>query len=152
MDTFNIAGRVYADPASSTGKTINAVDAIKASIQRMITTIDPQKIFFMQLVDGERLSKPLIKGHEFYVAGQPTRMNWSRNCRLFYGEQALGAYLPVQDIARAILKDLGYQGWVSAELFNRCMAYEDPDVPEKLARRGAMSWKKFVNDLDLQTA
>jgi 4-hydroxyphenylpyruvate dioxygenase len=150
LDTYNIAARVYADPTASSGKVPNAEAAIKASMQRLVKTIDVRKVFFVQLVDGERLAKPLTKGHEFYNPDQPARMSWSRNCRLFYGEQDIGAYLPVKDIARAILKDLGYQGWVSAELFNRLMACPDAEVPEQLARRGAMGWKKLVKDLDLQ--
>jgi 4-hydroxyphenylpyruvate dioxygenase len=152
LDTYNIAARVYADPTASSGKVPNAEAAIKASIQRLVKTIDPRKIFFVQLVDGERLSKPLTKGHEYYNPDQPARMSWSRNCRLFYGEQDIGGYLPIKDIARAILKDLGYQGWVSAELFNRLMASPDADVPEQLARRAAIGWKKLVKDLDLQVA
>jgi 4-hydroxyphenylpyruvate dioxygenase len=152
LDTYNIAARVYADPAAPSGKTPNAEAAIKASIQRLVNTIDVRKIFFVQLVDAERLSKPLTKGHEFYNADQPARMSWSRNCRLFYGEVDIGGYLPIKDIARAILKDLGYQGWVSAELFNRLMSCPDANVPEQLARRGAIGWKKLVKDLDLQVA
>ncbi|KAF2431286.1 sugar phosphate isomerase [Tothia fuscella] len=150
LDTFNIAARVYADPTTRTGRTPNAEADIKASIKRLVQTVDVSKIFFVQLVDAERLSIPLIQGHEFFVEGQPARMSWSRNCRLFYGEQEFGAYLPIRDIAHAILKELGYQGWVSAELFNRLMSSPDQNVPEQLARRGALSWKKLVNDLDLQ--
>jgi len=152
LDTYNIAAKVYADPAAPSGKTPNAEVAIKASIQRLVSTIDVRKVFFVQLVDAERLSNPLTKGHEFHNASQPARMSWSRNCRLFYGEQDIGGYLPIKDIARAILKDLGYRGWVSAELFNRLMACPDVDIPEQLARRGAMGWKKLVRDLDLQVA
>jgi len=149
MDTFNMAARIYADPASPTGKTPNADAATKASIQRITAQIDVRKLFFVQVVDGQRLSAPLVKGHEYYVSGQPTRMNWSRNCRLFYGEQGIGAYLPVLDISKALVKNLGYQGWISAELFNAYMNCADKDVPENLARRGAMSWKTFCLDLDL---
>jgi 4-hydroxyphenylpyruvate dioxygenase len=151
LDTFNIAARAYADPSASSGKVVNAEAAIRASIQRLTKNVDVRKVFFVQLVDAERLSAPLTRDHQFYVAGQPARMSWSRNCRLFYGEQSYGAYLPIKDIAHAILKDLGYQGWVSAELFNRLMSCPDADVPEQLARRGAMAWKKFAKDLDLQT-
>jgi 4-hydroxyphenylpyruvate dioxygenase len=152
FDTYNIAARVYADPTAPSGKTPNAKLALTASLQRMKDTVDPAKIFFLQLVDGERLKHPLVEGHEFYNAGQAARMSWSRNCRLFYGEEALGAYLPIREIAEVVLNDLGYDGWVSAELFNRVMACKDSSVPEMLARRGQMSWKKFVNDLNLATA
>jgi 4-hydroxyphenylpyruvate dioxygenase len=149
FDTYNIAARVYADPAVPSGKTPNGKAALEASLQRMKEIVDPSKIFFMQLVDGERLQHPLVKGHEFYDPNQAARMSWSRNCRLFYGEEDYGAYLPVAEIAKVILNDLGYEGWVSAELFNRLMSSEEVTVPETLARRGQTSWKKFVHDLNL---
>lgn len=151
MDTFNMAARIYADPASPSGKTIDADAAVAASIQRIKTQIDVRKLFFVQIVDAERLSSPLVKGHALYAADQPSRMSWSRSCRLFYGEQALGAYLPILAISKAIVQDLGYKGWISAELFSAYMSCPDKDVPENLARRGAMSWKKFCLDLDLNS-
>jgi 4-hydroxyphenylpyruvate dioxygenase len=77
-------------------------------------------------------------------------MSWSRNCRLFYGETGHGAYLPVLEVASAIFKDLGFEGWVSLELFNRLMSDPGSWVPETLALRGAISWQKLVNDLNLR--
>lgn len=151
MDTFNMAARIYADPASPSGKTIDADAAVAASIQRIKSQIDVRKLFFVQIVDAQRLSSPLVKGHELYAADQPSRMSWSRSCRLFYGEEAIGAYLPVLAISKVIIQDLGYQGWISAELFNADMNCPDKDMPENLARRGAMSWKKFCLDLDLNS-
>lgn len=152
LDTFNIAGRVYADPAAPSGKTPNAEADIQASIERLVKSVDVKKVFYIQVVDAERLQEPLRKGHEFYQEGAKPRMCWSRNCRLFYGEEDRGGYLPVKDVAEALLKELKFDGWVSMELFNRVMAYEEPDIPEQLARRGAESWRKLVRDLDLQTA
>jgi 4-hydroxyphenylpyruvate dioxygenase len=149
LDTFNIAARVYADPASPTRMTPDAETAISESMKRMVTTIDPRKIFFVQLADAERLEKPLVRGHELYDASQPARMSWSRNCRLFYGEDAQGGYLPIKEISRVILKDLGYQGWVSFELFHKYLTSPSADVPEKMASRGAASWKRLVTDLAL---
>jgi 4-hydroxyphenylpyruvate dioxygenase len=148
LDTFNIAARVYADPASPTCMTRGANVEMAASLERMKTTIDPAKIFFVQLADAERLEKPLVEGHELYDATQPARMSWSRNCRLFYGEADQGAYLPIKEIAQVIIKDLGYQGWVSFELFHKFLASSSKDVPEKMASRGSASWKQFVTDLD----
>jgi 4-hydroxyphenylpyruvate dioxygenase len=149
LDTFNILGRIYADPASPTGKIPNAEAIVRESIVRLKERIDIKKVFYVQVVDAERLARPLVKGHAFYSAGQRPRMSWSRNCRLFYGETAHGAYLPVLELARTIFKDLGFEGWVSLELFNRLMSDPGSWVPETLARRGAISWQKLVNDLDL---
>lgn len=150
LDTFNIAGRIYADPASPTGKTQNADQVVKESIARLLSTVDVRKVFYVQIVDAERLKEPLVEGHQFYDAEQPCRMSWSRNCRLFYGEQDRGAYLPVTEISKAIFQGLGFEGWVSLELFNRRMSDKDEDVPRELASRGAASWAKLVKDMNLK--
>lgn len=147
LDTFNIAGRAYADPASETGKTVDAEKQIEESIKRLVTTLDPAKIFTVQIVDAERLEKPLIKGHEYYNEEQPARMSWSRNCRLFYGEEDRGAYLPVRAIAIAIIEGLGFDDWLSMELFSRTMNDPRPEVPGEHAKRGMASYNRISKDI-----
>ncbi|KAL6166080.1 hypothetical protein ACJQWK_07446 [Exserohilum turcicum] len=151
LDSFNILGRIYADPNSETGKAQGAAKEVCDSLQRLVEQIKPhrEKIFFIQIVDAERLKRPLVPGHEFYNADQPARMSWSRNCRLFYGESTRGAYLPVRDVAYAIVREIGYDGWVSMELFNRVMNNTDHAVVEELAERAAVSWRRFQQDLGL---
>ncbi|KAK4565392.1 hypothetical protein LTR86_004009 [Recurvomyces mirabilis] len=149
LDTFNMAGRFYADPASPTRRTSNAAAETQASIERLVKTIDPKKIVYVQVVDAEYLAEPLTEGHEYYVEGQAARMSWSRNCRLFYGEQDRGAYLPVKAILKAILIDLKWEGWVSAELFNKSLTSASPTVPAEHAERAAIAWEKMVHDFDL---
>jgi 4-hydroxyphenylpyruvate dioxygenase len=150
LDSFNIAATVFADPAAQTGKTPNSDADIKASIARLGKTVDRKKVFFVQIVDAERLERPLVKGHEFYNPDQPPRLSWSRNCRLFYGEEERGGYLPIRDLANAFLNDTGYEGWWSLELFNRVMAEKDPNIPAQLATRGARSWQKLKKDLHMK--
>lgn len=154
LDSFNILGRIYADPTSETGCNDKADEIVAASIQRLVEQIKPhrEKIFFIQIVDAERLREPLRPGHAFYNAEQKSRMSWSRNCRLFYGETSYGAYLPVQKVAHAIINEIGYDGWVSFELFNRAMERKDHAVVEELASRCAIGWEKMVVDLGLETA
>ena len=149
LDTFNIAGRIYADPASPTGRTPNCDEAVRDCLAGLLT-IDLKKVFYVQVVDAERLDTPLVEGHKFYNPEQTARMSWSRNCRLFYGEKDRGAYLPVVEISRAIFQGLGFEGWISLELFNRRMAETDPMVPQELASRGAASWAKLVRDMKLR--
>ncbi|KAF2799961.1 xylose isomerase-like protein [Melanomma pulvis-pyrius CBS 109.77] len=151
LDTFNILGRIYADPTSPTGCLADAEAEVTASVRRLVQQIKPlkEKIFFVQIVDAERLSAPLLPGHAFYKAEQPSRMSWSRNCRLFYGESGRGAYLPVRKVAEAIIKDIGFEGWVSMELFNRVMERRDHGVVEELAERAGESWVRLVEDLAL---
>ncbi|PGH23359.1 hypothetical protein AJ80_02612 [Polytolypa hystricis UAMH7299] len=148
LDTFNIAGRIYADPASPTGKTPNADREVKASISRLVAAIDPAKVYFVQVVDAERLSRPLVKGHDFYNDQQPSRMSWSRNARLFAFEEERGGYLPVIDIARGIAAT-GFEGWWSLELFSRTLADPTPSTLKEHARRGMDSYRKLERTLRL---
>lgn len=142
LDTFNIAGRCWADPAVASGKVENADELLKISLEKMVREVDVNKIYFVQVVDAERLRNPLTKDHVFHVDGQLPRMSWSRNCRLFPFEK-LG-YLPIVDVLKAITEGLGYTGWISFELFSRTMADPDSSVPAEHARRGMESWRKLV--------
>jgi 4-hydroxyphenylpyruvate dioxygenase len=155
LDTFNIVGRVWADPASEDGTNGPKSDKdLEASLSAMVKTIDIRKVWFVQVVGAERLSSPLVKGHEWYVEGQPARMSWSRNARLFYDEEDLGQYLPIDRAVRALLDPvdkggLGFKGWVSMELFSRTLAKEHKTVPDEHAKRAGESWKKLSEDLRL---
>ena len=147
LDTFNIAGRIWADPASPTGKTPNADAVLEASIQRLRAIVPASKIFLVQLVDAERLSSPLVEGHEWYQADQPARMSWSRNARCLPFERERGAYLPVMKILEAVTdktNGAGYDGYISFELFSRTMNEKGEHVVEEHARRAATSWEKVV--------
>jgi 4-hydroxyphenylpyruvate dioxygenase len=146
LDTFNIAGRVYGDPASPTRKTPNADLDLKQSLERLVKSVDVQKVFYIQIVDAERMRDPLVEGHAFYSADQPARMSWSRNARLFAFEE--GGYLPVMDVTRAIIEGLGYEGWVSMELFSRTMAEPGKEVPAEHARRAAIAWGKIRKEIE----
>ena len=154
LDTFNIVGRVWADPASEDGTNGPDSDRVlKASLSALVKSIDVKKVWYVQVVGAERLSSPLVKGHNWYVEGQPARMSWSRNARLFYGEEDLGQYLPIDRAARALLDPvdkggLGFEGWVSMELFSRTMAETHRTVPDEHARRAGESWKRLSEDLN----
>ncbi|TVY30340.1 3-dehydroshikimate dehydratase [Lachnellula hyalina] len=79
---FNIAGRGWADPTREDGKIENA-----NGLRELVREIDVEKLFYVQIVDAERLSQPLNEQHPFHVDGQPPRMSWSRNERLFICEE-----------------------------------------------------------------
>ncbi|OJJ00775.1 hypothetical protein ASPVEDRAFT_27487 [Aspergillus versicolor CBS 583.65] len=150
LDTFNIAGRVWGDPAAADGKAVDADAELAKVIEFIVKEVDVDKVFYIQVVDAERMSSPLVEGHEFYVEGQPARMSWSRNARTFMYEQDRGAYLPVEDVARAFIEGLGYKGFVSMELFSRTMSEEGEGVPAEHARRGITAWKRLQERLQLQ--
>lgn len=117
IDTFNVAARVFADPGAVDGRRNGAqadVD-LHRSLHQLETTVDVSKLFVVQVADGERLAEPLRAGHLFYVEGQPTRMSWSRNARLFLCEEEHGGYLPVLEVLKTVLR-MGWSGWVAFRL------------------------------------
>ena len=147
LDTFHIAGRVWADPASATGVTPNADADLEASLSRLVREVDAVKVFYVQLSDAERMVSPLVEGHEYYKEAQPARMSWSRNARLFPFEQDLGGYMPIVPIARAIVNDLGYRGWISMEIFSRHLASSDAKIPAECATRAMRSYGRMREEL-----
>ncbi|PYH87760.1 3-dehydroshikimate dehydratase [Aspergillus ellipticus CBS 707.79] len=149
LDTFNITGRIWADPTAVSGKAPDADKVLAESMERLLKTVDLKKVFYIQVVDAERMEQPLVAGHPFHVDGQPPRMNWSRNARLFLYEQDKGGYLPVVEVARVMLKELKFEGWVSMELFSRTMADPDPTVPRSHSQRGMKAWKQLAQELDV---
>ncbi|KAI0126682.1 3-dehydroshikimate dehydratase [Xylariales sp. AK1849] len=150
LDTFNVAGRVYADPAAALGVAVDGGSSMAASLARLKDRIEVKKLFWVQVVDAERLQSPLNEEHPYHVDGQPARMSWSRNCRLFYGEQERGAYLPIKAVLSVIMTDLGWLGCMSAELFNRTLASTEPATPKEHAERAAKSFRKLASDFGLE--
>ncbi len=140
LDTFNLCGRVYADPASPNGINENAEEDMQRSVRMLREDLDPKKIFYVEVVDGERLDRPLDQHHPFHVDGQPSRMSWSRNARLFPFEER--GYLPVVETLKAILSS-GYEGYISFEFFSRTTNDESPTVPKEHAMRAQASWRQL---------
>lgn len=147
IDTFNIAGSTYADPTTEDGRvSYTAENALRESLHRMATTLDLSKLFIVQIADAERLRQPLRPNHPFYVDGQPSRMSWSRNCRLFLCEHERGGYLPVISIIKVIL-NLGWTGFLAYEIFSRTLADSDPRTPTLHAERAERSWQRLLGHL-----
>ena len=65
-------------------------------------------------------------------------------------EEDRGAYLPVEEVARVLIHEMGYKGYVSMELFSRTMADEGKHVPDEHAQRGITAWRKLSERLLLQ--
>ncbi|KAJ5925144.1 hypothetical protein N7454_007783 [Penicillium verhagenii] len=146
LDTFNIAGAIYADPAEENGCiggcSTGAEEIVRASLGRMVKTLDMSKLFIVQIADAERLTQPLRPGHPYYNEEQPSRLSWSRNCRLFLCENDRGGFLPVIEILQTIL-DLGWTGYLAYELFSRTLLDSDPRTPAQHAERAQRSWERL---------
>ena len=149
LDAIHIAGRIFADPAASSGCVLDGNKAVELSMHRFVQRVKAHqdRIFYVQMGDARRPDEPILPGTSDYDPKQSPRMIWSYNYRLFYCEEARGAYLPMREIAEAIFNGVGFEGWVSLELFNRRMDCRDSNVPMDLARRGAISWRKLANDM-----
>ncbi|KAJ9602165.1 hypothetical protein H2200_013285 [Cladophialophora chaetospira] len=152
VDVFHIAGRVWADPAVAGGVRQNGDEALRISLEKLVREVPPSKIFYVQVGDAERLPKPIVLGSPLYTEGVKPRMSWSRNARLFPFETALGGYLPIPAICKAIFTDMGWEGWVSMEMFGRCLYDTDEKIPEQLAARAAESWALFTKRYSLEQA
>lgn len=149
LDTFNIAGRIWADPSIPNGKRVGADEELSASMKRLVETVDVSKVFYIQVVDAELMDPPLTRDHAWWNSEQPPRLTWSRNARTFLYEHDRGAYLPVERVAETLISGLGYNGFVSLELFSRTLAETAAGVPEQHAIRGIRSWKTMVERLGL---
>ena len=154
LDTFHLCGGEWADPAADAGVIVydDTDDKFSKSMQEMARTIDVRKVFYVQVADAERAVPPMRKGvmeNKWWVDGQPARMLWSRNLRVFGFEEK--GYMPVDVALRAILKEkpagLGYRGWVSMEVFSWTLAETDETVPERHAERARRAWLKIQKRL-----
>lgn len=154
LDTFHLCGGEWADPASDTGTVdSDATKAFAESMRKMVRTVDVNKVFYIQVADAQRSTPPMRAdtGNHWWVDGQPPRMTWSRNMRVFAFEEA--GYMPVEVALQALLdpppNGLGYKGWVSTEVFSWTLAERDRAVPEHHAERAKKSWEAISRRLKL---
>lgn len=149
LDSFHIVARLWGDITTESGMkdTGENVDKVlRQSLDEFVATSPLEKIFYVQLSDGERYSPPLNPEHRFYDASFPSALTWSRNSRPFPLETEYGGYMPVTEVAKAWLVEKKWRGYVSFETFDWRMKDEE-NGPEKNARRGIESWKRLVAEL-----
>jgi sugar phosphate isomerase/epimerase len=147
LDTFHIITKLWADPFAPSGKYPNADDILRKSLRRFVRDCPLEKVFFIQLSDGEKFDPPFSKEHPWYFEGEAPQFTWSKHARPFPYEAELGAYMPVAEVARAWIVETGYTGWVSMEIFDRRMRDKDSQV-EHAAMRGMGSWRKLKRELE----
>ncbi|KAJ5679446.1 3-dehydroshikimate dehydratase [Penicillium macrosclerotiorum] len=148
LDTFHIITKIWADPFALSGKYPNADKILDESLSRFVHQCPLDRIFFVQLSDGERFDPPFSKKHAWYLEGEAPQFTWSKHARPFPYEAHLGAYMPVAEVARAWIVQKGYKGWVSMEIFDRRMRSKDSRL-EQAASRGIESWRRLQNELDV---
>jgi len=141
-DAFHVLALIWGDCTVSSGKIEGGDAALKKSLGELVGVLkgeDAEKIFYVQLSDGEFYDPPLERGHRFWVEGVDSRLVWSRNTRPFPLESEIGGYLPIGEVFRAILAEGGFKGWVSLEVFDWRLR-EGQFMPEDAAQRGWKSW------------
>ncbi|KAJ5548502.1 hypothetical protein N7513_005736 [Penicillium frequentans] len=147
LDTFHIGTKLWGDLFAPSGRFPDSDAALKDSLDRFTAEVPVDKIFFMQLSDAERFDPPFSKDHPWYVEGEAPQFSWSKHGRPFPYEHDLGAYLPMTEIVKAWIVDIGFKGWVSMEIFDRGMKSKDSQ-PEIAASRGIESWKTLQKKLE----
>ena len=146
MDTFQFAGREWADPAVVDREQENADEVFDATLTQLVATVDLRKVFYIQIGDAELPLSPMDTNHPWNIPGRPERMGWSRNARTFAKDPDVPGYLPVVRCAEAILKQLQYTGLVSCEVFSRFLFESDPEIAAKFAKRAAWGWHELLHD------
>ncbi|EED13586.1 4-hydroxyphenylpyruvate dioxygenase, putative [Talaromyces stipitatus ATCC 10500] len=150
LDSFHVVARLWGDITTESGKQEqpgkNVDDILQQSLDKFVATCPLDKIFYIQLSDGEKYWPPLSPQHRFYDANYPSLLIWSRNTRPFPLETEYGSYMPVAEVARAWLVGKRWKGYVSLEAFDWRMRDEE-NGPEDNARRGMESWKKLLAEL-----
>ncbi|KAJ6057809.1 hypothetical protein N7460_001083 [Penicillium canescens] len=142
MDTFHEATKIWGDPSSPSGKQMYAEERLRDSLRRFVRDCPLEKLFYVQLSDGERFDPPYSVTHPWAVPGEAKEFTWSRHARPFPFESEFGGYLPIGEIARAWIVEMGFKGWVSMEVFDRRLRDGSVSV-ETAARRGLSLGGRF---------
>jgi len=117
LDTFQTAGGEWADPTTSSGLLEDVPKdelekRFRHSLEELSRQVPKEKIYLLQISDAYKFPSPLST--EADESGLRPRGRWSHDFRpLPYN----GGYLPVADVARAVLKT-GFRGWFSYEVFD----------------------------------
>ncbi|KAJ5951752.1 uncharacterized protein N7479_010165 [Penicillium vulpinum] len=147
LDTFHEGTKLWGDNASPSGMQMDAEVKLRDSLRRFVRDCPRDKIFYVQLSDAERFETPYSLAHPWALPGEAKEFTWSKHARPFPLEVEFGAYLPVVDIARAWIVDVGFEGWISMETFDRRMV-NGQVTPEMAAKRAVESWRKVQVEIE----
>lgn len=117
LDTFQTAGGEWADPTTESGllEGVSKEELEKRfhrSLDELSKTVPKDKIYLLQISDAYKPRQPFNKDVD--ETGTRPRGRWSHDFRPLPFD---GGYLPVTDVARAVLKT-GFRGWLSYEVFD----------------------------------
>lgn len=117
LDTFQTAGGEWGDPTTSSGLLEDVSKSelekrFQQSLADLTKTIPKDKIYLLQISDAYKVPKPFST--EANEEGLLPRGRWSHDFRPLPFH---GGYLPVVDVAKAVLQT-GFRGWLSYEVFD----------------------------------
>ncbi len=142
LDSFHLCTFLWADPYSPSGRQQDGNQKLQESLGELVKNCPVNRLFYLQLSDGERLDPPYSEQHPWYDPSLEVGHVWSNEARPFPLETEYGAFMPVEEVSRAFLVDLGFKGWVSLETFDRRMKQQE-NGPAENAKRGAAAWQKL---------
>ena len=148
LDTYHVLARLWADPSVRSGRRAAGDSAVRDSLQRFATSCPIDKIFYVQLSDGELADPPILPGHVAYSEDKHLLSSWCMHGRIFPLEAEYGAYLPMKDILLTWLLESGWKGWVSMEVFHYSMD-EESQGPKVWTDRATESWSRVLELLEV---
>ncbi|KAJ4368116.1 hypothetical protein N0V83_006471 [Neocucurbitaria cava] len=146
LDSFHIATKLWGSPYNTQGKYPDGDQLLARSLREFVESFPLEKLFYIQLSDGERFDPPFSEKHPWYIEGEAAEFTWSKHARPFPLETECGGYMPVTEIVQALVVAKGFSGWVSLECFDR--RTRDASVqPEDCAMKAGRSMKRLQSAL-----
>lgn len=145
LDTYHILTKLWGDCTSPDGRIPGGDEALKASLYETLRLMHPDDVGFVQLSDAGEMKT--VSHEELRRRRKHQAEHWSGVGRIFPLDIELGAYLPMLEIVKTWLVDMGWRGWVSMEIFHRTME-DEARGPEYWASKGATSWRRLTEALE----
>ncbi|KAK5060168.1 hypothetical protein LTR84_010052 [Exophiala bonariae] len=142
LDSFHLSTFLWADPYSPSSRQADGDERLRESLQKLVKNCPLDKLFYIQLSDGEPMDPPYSESHPWFDPSLEPGHVWSNEARPFPLETEYGAFMPVQEISQAFLVDLSFKGWVSLETFDRRMRKPE-NGPSENAKRGVAAWQNL---------
>lgn len=146
LDSFHVLTKLWGNNRDASGRYPDADARLAKSLASFKREFPLDKLFYVQLSDGEKFDPPYSMRHPWFLEGEAAEFTWSRHGRPFPGETQYGAYLPVGEFLKACVVDKGFKGWVSMEIFDRRMTESNYSI-EDAAARGAKSWEYLLHEV-----
>jgi sugar phosphate isomerase/epimerase len=152
LDTFQTAGGEWGDPTTESGRieaggvTETELDErYRVSLQELVQTVPPEKIYFLQISDAYRVQPPLERKVD--ESGLRPRGRWSHDYRPLPYD---GGYLPITGFVEAVLAT-GFRGWFSIEVFDGQFEKKYGDDLLKFAKKAMEAHTKLLKEADIDT-